>query len=103
MTDKKYLAYYRVAVDVRLAEGDLRDARRKLNVHYTGRPTIDIEDSKEISTPHREAHYSMVMPREMTMDVGLLPDGSIEPITIVDEDNDRGQWWFTWKGYDEHG
>lgn len=99
--EKKYLAHYRVTIDFGLCLADKADAMRRLNVHYTGR--AQVADVVAITTDLRESHEAMHRVRQMTMDVGLRPDGVLEPVMMTDDDDDhdRGSWWCTWKEYDD--
>lgn len=74
----KYLTTFDVQVDVKLDQGQLCDANRALNLHYTGKSFVLMHET--VGKEHRDAAYSAHATNRKTIRVGLLPDGSLEII-----------------------
>jgi hypothetical protein len=78
----KYLTTFTIPVTVCLNPGQLDEAHKLLNEHYTGSPTVPYTRAKNSLSPeHIDASFACHRSVSgLVIRVGLLPDGTLEQI-----------------------
>ncbi len=76
---KKYLAMFKVSIDIHLDRQQMEEANRVLNIKFLGRPRFKSLQEKA-SKEHEEASYAANRHYRTLIDVGLCEDGRLEMV-----------------------
>lgn len=79
---EKYLAKFKVHVNVGLGYDVRKKGMQLLNEHFTGKSTVNAR--KTVSMEHRVSHENIHRYAIVTLEVGLKEDGNFDVLRIVE-------------------